>query len=303
MSHRSSRSTPELSRRRFAGVTAAALTASAFVPVGLRASAQSIDPFTYITTMPETETVGQLAGQPAVETGPIEADGALWDALVQMPVKRGQWMKYTCEFDTAWCIMGAYGVEAGLDEQVEAVGIDNRVVPYWDESSEEVQIYGGNIGEHFSGFLDSNLMSKSSGNAMRKAFAAFGFTATPAQDRTAIETALLAGHPIFFKSTVDFLPWRPARWHTPEGAEFQVVFSNDHALAVMGFNDAEVVIRDPLGPSTTNEIRPYQYRVSWERFLEVIAAQNNDAWAVAPDSEATVRIETLATESDGTGGD
>jgi hypothetical protein len=60
------------------------------------------------------------------------------------------------------------------------------------------------------------------------------------------------------------------------------VLGNDHALIVMGFNDDEVIIRDPLGPTSTNERRPWQYRVSWDRYMEVIAAQGNDAIAVAP---------------------
>jgi hypothetical protein len=85
-----------------------------------------------------------------------------------------------------------------------------------------------------------------------------------------------------FKSTVDFLDWQPATWISPEGHQYQVVFSNDHALTVMAYNETEVVIRDPLGPTTTNTTRPYQYRVSWERFLEVFASQGNDGLAIMP---------------------
>jgi hypothetical protein len=50
----------------------------------------------------------------------------------------------------------------------------------------------------------------------------------------------------------------------------------------MGFNADEVIVRDPLGPTSTNLERPWQWRVSWTRFLEVIAAQGNDAIAIAP---------------------
>ena len=71
-----------------------------------------------------------------------------------------------------------------------------------------------------------------------------------------------------------------------------MVLTNDHALIVMGFNERDVIIRDPLGPTTTNEIRPWQYTVSWERYLDVIAAQGNDAIAVGP----------APANSDGTGG-
>lgn len=288
-----------LTRRHFAGVTAAALAATVLPSNRSVTTAQPIDPFTYIRTMPESEMLGQMAGQHADELGPIEADGATWDALIQVPIKRGQWFHYTCEFDTAWSIMKAYGIEAPLDDQVDVVGIDNRVVPYWDESSHEVIVYGGDIGQHFSGYLDSNLMSRSTGNAMRKAFEAYGLVAVPAQDRSAIEDAVRSGFPVFFKSTVDFLPWRPARWISPEGYEYPIVFSNDHALTVIGFNQQDVIIRDPLGPSTTNAQRPYQYRVTWERFLEVLGAQGNDALAISP-PEGTESIGTIL--SDGTGG-
>ena len=101
-----------------------------------RAAAQSMDPFTHITTMPETEKLGQRAGQPVDEVGPVEADGTVWTAMVQVPIKRGQWYHYTCEFDSAWSCMAAYDIDAGLDAQVDAVGIDNRVVPYWEETAD-----------------------------------------------------------------------------------------------------------------------------------------------------------------------
>lgn len=286
-----------LSRRRFAGLSAGALGGAALI--GARSSgaaAQATDPFTYIRTMPETETLGQIAGQPVDEVGPVEADGTVWDAMIQVPIKRGQWYHFTCEFDSAWSIMQAYGVDAPLDAQVDAVGIDNRVVPYWDESAYEVIVYGGNIGEHFSGYLDTNLMSRSTCNAMRKSFLAHGLTAEPVKDRESIESSLDAGFPVFFKATVDFLDWRPAKWISPEGYEYKVVFSNDHALTVMAYNDQDVVIRDPLGPTSTNGERPYQYRVSWERFLEVFASQDNDGLAVGPGES------TIIYPGDGTGG-
>ncbi len=117
---------------------------------------------------------------------------------------------------------------------------------------------------------------------MRKVFEHVGLGVTVTPDRPSIEAALLRGEPVYFKSTVDFLPWRAAEWHTPDGDVFPVVLTNDHALNVMGFNEDEVIIRDPLGPTTTNHTRPWQYRVSWERYLEVIAAQGNDAIAIAP---------------------
>ncbi|HEV2129211.1 MAG TPA: hypothetical protein VGR22_11390 [Thermomicrobiales bacterium] len=289
--------TQKLSRRRFAGLSAAAIGATALgAPVASSTVAQSIDPFTYITTMTETETLGQVAGQPVEEVGPVEVDGALWTAMVQVPIKRGQDLHYTCEFDTAWSIMMAYGLDVPLEEQLAAVGIDDRFEPYWEETARGVMIYGGDIGEYFCGDLDTNLVAKAKGSAMAKAFEAMGLSVTPVYDRMAIEQSLNMGQPVFFKSTVDFLPWTPALWNTPEGKQYRVVFTNDHALTVMAYNDREVVIRDPLGPTSTNYNRPYQYRVSWERFLEVFAAQENDGLAIGPSAPAAPPV------GDGTGG-
>jgi len=287
-----------MSRRRFAGVAAAAIGGAVTIGSTVQgASAQSMDPFTYIRTMPETETLGQRAGQPVDEVGPVEADGTLWTAMIQVPIKRGQDLHYTCEFDTAWSIMMAYGIDVPLQEQLDAVGFDNRLEPYWEDWGDIVMIYGGDIGKHFCGDLDNNLVAKAKGSAMAKSFEAQGLTATPVHDRAAIEQAINLGFPVFFKSTVDFLDWRPAIWTTPEGIEYRVVFSNDHALAVIGYNDQDVVIRDPLGPTSTNEMRPFQYRVTWERFLEVFAAQENDGLAISPGGMG------LSTgSSDGTGG-
>ena len=50
----------------------------------------------------------------------------------------------------------------------------------------------------------------------------------------------------------------------------------------MGYNSDVVVIRDVLGPTSTNWERPYEYDVPWDTFLAVWEAQGNDGVAVAP---------------------
>jgi hypothetical protein len=50
----------------------------------------------------------------------------------------------------------------------------------------------------------------------------------------------------------------------------------------MGYNDEVVVIRDVLGPTSTNWQRPYEYEVPWDTFLAVWEAQGFDGVAVAP---------------------
>ena len=257
-------------------------------------AAQRMDPYTFISAMEATTTLGQSVGQPAPAGQQLTtSDGQSWDAYIQLPIKEGQDFHYTCEFDSAWIILNAYSTPLTLEEQLAVVGHDLSIEPWWEETPSKIWVYGGDIAEMYSGDYTSNILARARTSAVRKAFESVGLSVTETPDRASTEAALLAGHPVFFKSTVDFLDWNPATWVCPDGDEFPVVLTNDHALIVMGFNDSEVVIRDPLGPTTTNETRPWQYRVSWERYLQVIAAQGNDAIAVSPAD---------ATTSDGTEG-
>jgi hypothetical protein len=252
-----------------------------------------MDPFTYITAMEATIAVGQAVGQSASAVeATLAADGTPWAAYIQVPIKEGQDFHYTCEFDSAWILLKAYGVEMGLDEQLALVGHDLSIEPYWEETATSITVFGGDIAEMYSGDYRENILARARTSAVRKVFDGVDLTVTETPDRASTERALLAGQPIFFKSTVDFLDWRAATWICPDGDEYPVVLTNDHALIVMGFNERDVIIRDPLGPTTTNEIRPWQYTVSWERYLAVIAAQGNDAIAVGP----------APANSDGTGG-
>lgn len=280
-------STSNLSRRHF--LTGAALgVASLALPQSPHSvSAQSMDPFTFITAMKTTTDVGQVVGQAASEIERVSADGWYWDAYIQVPVKEGQDFHFTCEFDSAWIILKAYGFDLTLEEQMAIVGVDNAIEPWYEETPTGIIVWGGDIDEHYCGHYDTNVLTRARCNAMRKVFESAGLGVTFTPERRLIEEALLRGEPVFFKSTVDFLPWRAATWKTPDGDDFPVVLTNDHALTVMGFNADEVIIRDPLGPTTTNYKRPWQYRVSWGRFLEVIAAQGNDAIAIAPSPSLT----------------
>ena len=280
--HRSVHKTAGISRRRL--VTGAALTAAGFATSRARqpALAQSMDPFTYMTTMPTTIDLGQHVGQAASAGERVIADGWYWDAYIQLPVKEGQDFHFTCEFDSSWIILKAYGFDLTLQEQMDVVGTDNAIEPWYEETATGIIVWGGDIDEFYCGHYDTNILTRARCNAMRKVFESVGLGVSFTPDRARIEQALLRGEPVYFKSTVDFLPWQDATWHTPDGDTFPVVLTNDHALIVMGFNADEVIIRDPLGPTTTNYERPWQYRVSWERFLEVIAAQGNDAIAIAP---------------------
>ena len=251
------------------------------------------DPYQYITAMDATTNLGQAVGQAADEIEPVVAGNATWNAYIQLPIKEGQDFHYTCEFDSSWIVLRAYGHDFTLQEQLDVVGHDLSIEPYWEETSTAITVFGGDIAEMYSGNYVENILARARTSAVRKVFDSVGLGVTEAPDRPSTEAALLQGQPVFFKSTVDFLDWRAATWITPDGDEYPVVLTNDHALIVMGFNDTHVIIRDPLGPTTTNETRPWQYHVSWERYLQVIAAQGNDAIAVGPPP---------ATAGDGTGG-
>jgi hypothetical protein len=274
-----------LSRRRLlAGASGVAL-GSLLTGAASAWAAQPEDPWTYIRQMETTPDFGQAPGQPASDFDQIEVDGRRWDAYLRTPVKEGQDFHYTCEFDSAWIVLKAHGLDLDLADQLDIVGIDETIEPYYEETSDGFLIWGGDIAEHFSGDYAANFLARAKGTAVRKVFDEVGLSVMPVHDRDAIEDALLAGEHVWFKSTVDFLVWRPATWITPAGDDYPVVLSNDHALVVMGFNDEHVVIRDPLGPTTTNTERPYQYRVRWERFLDVFAAQGNDGLAVGPERD------------------
>lgn len=54
---------------------------------------------------------------------------------------------------------------------------------------------------------------------------------------------------------------------TPDRRAHKTVLGNDHALVVIGFNADVVVIRDVLGPTSSNWERPYEYRVDWSTCL------------------------------------
>ena len=279
-SHRPAQHRPTgITRRALVAGAAAGVVAASHVAT---APAQSVDPFTYIRSMEATTDLGQRPGQPASEIDPVAVGGWYWDAYIQLPIKEGQDFHFTCEFDSAWIILKAYGFDVGLDEQMGIVGVDDSLEPYYEETAEGFKVYGGDVNNFFCGHINENILARARTNAMRKVFEAKGLGVTQTPTRDLIEAALLRGEPVFFKSTVDMLPWRAATWYTPDGNEYPVVLTNDHALIVMGFNADEVIIRDPLGPTSTNWERPWQWRVRWERFIEVLAAQGNDAIAIAP---------------------
>jgi hypothetical protein len=218
---------------------------------------------------------------PTATPAPVEINGRVYDAYIPAATKAQQAYQYSCEFDAAWVIFETFGYDVSVDRMIEIIGVDRRIEPYIEENAEGYIIHGGDIGTAYSGDYTKNFLARSTGAAMRKVFEHYGLRAEPVHDRAGVEAALRSGALVWMKTTVDFKPWRPAVWRTPEGRIFRTVLGNDHAVVVIGFNSDSVVIRDVLGPTSSNGERPYEYEVGWETFLTTWAAQEYDGLAVA----------------------
>ncbi len=212
-------------------------------------------------------------------------DGRAYDAYVPAATKEGLWDHFTCEFDAAWAILKTFGFDAGLDEQLALVGHDRSVEPYYVETPGGIEIHAGDIATAFSGDYRNNFLVRASGPAMRPVFERFGLAVEPVHDRTTVVRSLRRGQLVWIKATVDFLPWIPATWVTPTGERVPTVLGNDHAVVVMGYNQDGVLVRDVLGPTSSDWQRPYRYHVDWERFLNVWEAQGFDGLAVGPSQD------------------
>lgn len=235
------------------------------------------------TAIPPSPTAAPSpTAEPSPNAAPIVVGGRRYDAYIPAATKQHQDYHYSCEFDAAWVIFKTFGQDVGVDDMVEVIGVDERVEPYYVETADGFVIYGGDIGAHYSGDYTKNFLARSTGAAMRPVFEHFGLSATPVHSRQAVESALRSGRLIWMKTTVDFKPWRPATWLTPDGDSFRTVLGNDHAVVAIGFSERGVVIRDVLGPTSSNRQRPYEYEVDWARFLAAWEAQSYDGLAVWP---------------------
>ena len=214
--------------------------------------------------------------------GATQGDGR-YTAYVPVALKEGQFAQYTCEFDAAWMVLNTFGLDVSLDEQVAIIGIDTRIEPHVEEEGANgTVIHGGDITSAYSGDYTQSYLARTTGQAMRKVFEHYEFSVNPVATRDEVEAALDTGAPIWMKTTVDFLDWQPITWVTPDEKQLPGVLGNDHAVVAMGYNDQVVVIRDALGPTSTNWNRLYEYEVPWNTFLAVWEAQGFDGLAVFP---------------------
>jgi hypothetical protein len=222
-----------------------------------------------------------------VGAAPVVVDGRTYDAYIPAAIKHGPFKHYTCEFDAAWIVLKTFGHDVGLEEQLGILGVDDRIEPNYEETDDGIIIHGGDVTQWYSGDYTQNYLARTTGQAMRKVFDHFDLAVDVVNDRDQVEAALLDGKLIWIKTTVDFKEWVPATWVMPDGDSYRTVLGNDHAVVVMGFNEDVVVIRDPLGPTSTNWDRQYEYEVDWETFLWAWGAQGHDGLAIGPKPVAT----------------
>jgi hypothetical protein len=221
-----------------------------------------------------------VAAPPVEITPPTVRDPASYTAYVPTACKTGPFFLYTCEFDASWAVLKTFGIDAPLEEQLSLVEVDRRIEPYAEWTSAGPVVYGGDISRYYSGDYTHNFLARTTGPVMRKIFQHYGLRAVQVSTRERVEDHLRVGRIIWIKMTVDFLDWVEATWVTPEGERSPVVFSNDHAAIVIGYDDDVVVIRDVLGPTDTNWGRQYEYEVPWDTFLRCWGAQDSDGLAV-----------------------
>jgi hypothetical protein len=235
------------------------------------------------TSTPEpTRAPTATVAPPTATAGPIEVNGRRFDAYIPAATKPGQFYQYSCEFDAAWVILATYGINIDGDELIAAVDHDRSVEPYIEETAQGFVIHGGDIARAYSGDYTKNFLARSTATAMRSLFERYGLETTLVSDRAGVEAALRSGALIWMKTTVDFNTWRPATWVMPDGRTHSTVLGNDHAVVAMGFSERGVVIRDVLGPTSTNRQRPYEYEVDWATFMAAWGAQSFDGLAVTP---------------------
>jgi hypothetical protein len=203
-----------------------------------------------------------------------------YTAYVQAAVKFGQTYKSSCEFEAGWVILQSYGFDVTIDELISRLPQDLTIQPTVNKTSDGFIIRGGNILTMFSGDYKSDYLARTTGQAFATVFASFGLRSRSVSSREQLEMALRQRELVWMKTTADFKRWEPALWITPEGVRIPTVLGNDHAVVAIGFNNDVVVIRDVLGPTSSNWDRRFEYEVPWNRFMAAWEAQGFDAIAV-----------------------
>lgn len=265
--------------------TPTATTAPTPIPPTMTASATATATPTATTAptpIPPTPVLPTATPAPPTATAaPIVRNGRSYTAYIEAASKESQAYQYSCEFDAAWVVLATYGINTSVDKIIAQMPIDKRIEPWYEQKDGLWLIHGGDIEQSYSGDYKKNFLARSTGTAMIPLFARYGVKATPVGSREAVQAALDRGELVWIKTTVDFKTWRPALWVMPDGRTRHTVLGNDHAVVVIGYNEQGVVIRDVLGPTSSNRQRPLEYDVPWPTFLAAWGAQAFDGLALA----------------------
>ena len=90
-------------------------------------------------------------------------NGKWYDAYVPAATKLHQYFHYTCEFDAAWVVLKSNGIDATLQDQIDIVGLDKSIEPRYEETTDGIFIYGGDILHAYSGDYTKNFLARSTG--------------------------------------------------------------------------------------------------------------------------------------------
>lgn len=224
----------------------------------------------------KTIVVRDISYQPKALTKEIIEGGV----RLNIEEKQGLTYKYSCEFDAVWMILQSYGISVSVDELITQFPHDNTVEPYLVEDLKGIRIIGGDITRMYSGDIRKNYLARTTGKALSPLFLNYGLEVKPVHSRADLISSLDSGSPVWIKATVDFADGRPTLWVTPSGDTIATVVGNDHAVVVVGYTDKTVIVKDPLGPTSSNIHRPYEYEIPWNHFLKIWASQQNDGLAV-----------------------
>ncbi len=159
-----------------------------------------------------TALSGIRPGPATAQGGEVTPDGRTYTAYVPAATKTGQFYQYSCEFDASWVVLATFGKDVSFEEQLDVVGHDISVEPYFEETAEGFVIYGGDITSAFCGDYTSNMLARSTGTAFLPLFEHYGLGAETVKTREEIEAALDRSGLVWTKATVDFQPWADTTW-------------------------------------------------------------------------------------------
>src|SRR5215203_2108973 len=150
-----------------------------------------------------TPVAGTHPAAAAAQGGVVTPDGRVYTAYIPAATKAGQFYQYSCEFDASWVVLATFGKDVSFEEQLDVVGYDISLEPYFEETANGFIIHGGDITSAFCGDYTTNMLARSTGTAFLPLFEHYGLEARPVKTREEIEKTLDGGGLVWTKATVD----------------------------------------------------------------------------------------------------